>query len=299
VQDIAPEGLSAAPRDLTAAGGRLYFVADDGLTGPELWALPFGNAATECRPSSTRLCLGGRYQVEVAWKDFQRNHGAGNAVALTPDTGYFWFFDPSNVEVIVKVLDGRGLNGHEWVFYGALSNVEYTLTVTDLQPRLTRRYFNPSGTFASVGDTQAFGPLGAFSTAPLTTTQSAPALVEERSDPAAATGTCQPGPQRLCLNGSRFAVEVAWKDFQGHTGKGQAVPLTGDTGYFWFFDAANVELVTKALDGTALNGKYWFFYGALSNVEYKITVTDTVTGMAKTYTNPAGRFASVGDTGAF
>ncbi|HEX7184751.1 MAG TPA: hypothetical protein VF756_29655, partial [Thermoanaerobaculia bacterium] len=79
----------------------------------------------------------------------------------------------------------------------------------------------------------------------------------------------------------------------------KAVGLTADTGYFWFFDDANVELVTKVLDGRAGNGKYWFFYGALSNVEYTVTVTDTQTGRIKTYTNPRGRFASVGDTQAF
>jgi ELWxxDGT repeat protein len=292
VQDIAPLASSSAPADLTVAGDRLYFTADDSLTGRELWALPLAGA-TGCQPSPTHLCLGnGRFQAEIAWRDFQGNTGTGTAVPLTGDTGYFWFFDPANVEAVVKVLDGRGLNGHQWVFYGALSNVEYTLTVTDTQTGLTRRYFNPSGVFASVGDTQGFGPLGAFSTAP------APPLAEERPDPAAA-GTCQAGAQRLCLNHNRFAVEVTWKDFQGHTGQGQAVPLSGDTGYFWFFDAANVELVTKALDGTALNGKFWFFYGALSNVEYKITVTDTVTGKMKTYVNPSGHFGSVGDTAAF
>ena len=29
--------------------------------------------------------------------------GSGQAVRLTPDTGYFTFFDPANVEVVVKV----------------------------------------------------------------------------------------------------------------------------------------------------------------------------------------------------
>ena len=77
------------------------------------------------------------------------------------------------------------------------------------------------------------------------------------------------------------------------------MPLTGDTGTFWFFDAANVELVLKVLDGTHVNGRHWVFYGALSNVEYTITVTDTSTGAVKTYHNPAGRFASAGDTQAF
>ena len=80
---------------------------------------------------------------------------------------------------------------------------------------------------------------------------------------------------------------------------GFAEPLTSDTGYFWFFDDANVELVIKALDGTAWNGHYWIFYGALSNVEYTITVTDTVTETTRVYFNPSGRFASVGDDTAF
>ena len=48
-----------------------------------------------------------------------------------------------------------------------------------------------------------------------------------------------------------------------------------------------------------MNGKFWVFYGALSNVEYTLRVTDTATGKVKTYTNPAGRFASAGDSDAF
>ena len=72
------------------------------------------------------------------------------------DTGYFWFFDSANVELVIKVLDGRGINGHYWVFYGALSNVGYTVTVTDTQTGTVRSYENPSGTLASSADTSAF-----------------------------------------------------------------------------------------------------------------------------------------------
>ncbi len=77
-------------------------------------------------------------------------------MGLTPDTGYFWFFDDDNVEVMLKVLDGRGINGKFWVFYGALSDVEYSLTVTDTQTGRVKTYANPQGRFASVGDTAAF-----------------------------------------------------------------------------------------------------------------------------------------------
>ena len=295
VHDLNPYADSSLPEQLTAAGDRLYFTADDGLYGRELWTLPLA-AGPACQPTATRLCLNnGRFAVEAVWKDFQGNRGRGQAVALTADTGYFWFFSPSNVEAVLKVLDGRGLNDHFWVFYGALSSVEYHLTVTDTQTGATRRYFNPPGQLASVGDTNGFGPLGAFSKtvpglAPLT-------LVDSRVAPAA--GLCEPTPERLCLNGGRFAVEASWKDFQGKTGTGKAVNLTGDTGWFWFFDAANLEVMIKVLDGTALNGKHWVFYGALSSVEYTLKVTDTVTGKQNTYRNPGGQFASVADTGAF
>ncbi len=112
-------------------------------------------------------------------------------------------------------------------------------------------------------------------------------------------GVCNAGGTTLCLNDGRFRVEVAWEDFAGATGSGQAVPLTDDTGYFWFFDDANIELMVKVLDGRPLNGHFWVFYGALTNVEYTITVTDTETGLVNTYYNPSGQFGSEGDTSAF
>ena len=83
-------------------------------------------------------------------------------------------------------------------------------------------------------------------------------------------------------------------------GDGKAVPLAGgDTGYFWFFGADNVEVVLKVLDGRPVNGKFWVFYGALSSVEYTLTVTDTETGAVKTYRNPPGGSGNIADTGAF
>jgi hypothetical protein len=70
------------------------------------------------------------------------------------------------------------------------------------------------------------------------------------------------------------------------------------TGAFWFFDPANLELLVKVIDGRALTGHFWFFYGALSNVEYWVTVTDTATGASKRYHNPPGDICGVGDTAA-
>ena len=175
--------------------------------------------------------------------------------------------------------------------------------MTDSQTGLAHRYVNPSGTLASVADVNAFGPLGASEASATSVTSvaipSPVALMSQRIVPAAAKAACAPSSTRLCLNGNRYAVEIAWKDFSGHTGMGQAVPLSGDTGWFWFFSSTNVEVILKVLDGTAVNGHHWVFYGALSNVEYTVTVTDTQTGKINTYKNLSGQLASIADTGAF
>src|SRR4029077_3807195 len=87
----------------------------------------------------------------------------------------------------------------------------------------------------------------------------------------------------LCLANDRFHVAVHWELPTGESGEGHPVALSGDTGYFWFFNPANVELIVKVLDGRALNNRFWVFYGALSNVKYTLTVTDTVTSGVKVY----------------
>jgi hypothetical protein len=104
------------------------------------------------------LCLrDGRFRVEVTWRvPATGQSGTGNPIPRTGDTGVFWFFDPANYELLVKVLDGRGTNGHFWVFYGSLTDVEFDLTITDTQTGKQRTYHNPAGTMASRSDTEAF-----------------------------------------------------------------------------------------------------------------------------------------------
>ena len=293
VTDLWPGPTGSLPTAGAVAGGHLVFGAGDDVVGHEPRSLDL-DAPRTCQPSTTALCLSaGRFRVTAEWKDFDGNRGVGTAVPLTPDTGHFWFFGPENVEAVIKVLDGHALNGHDWVFYGALSNVEYSLTVTEVATGAVRRYFNPSGRFASVGDTQAFGPRAG--SAPTPSNPVPPKVTVTTGD----TSPCVPAPIRLCLNGGRFAVEATWKDFDGNTGAGRAVGLTGDTGHFWFFADSNVEVVLKVLDGRPVNGRFWVFYGALSSVEYTLTVRDTATGTVRVYRNGSGHMASVGDTAAF
>jgi len=114
-----------------------------------------------------------------------------------------------------------------------------------------------------------------------------------------ATRSCAAASGELCLGG-RFRVAVRFTDPRDRQdGTGQAIPLTGDTGAFWFFDPSNAELIVKVLDGRAVNGRFWVYAGALSDVAYTVTVTDTATGKVKTYRNAAHQLASRADTSAF
>jgi len=114
-------------------------------------------------------------------------------------------------------------------------------------------------------------------------------------------GSCIASDTNLCLFSQRFKVEVDWKNQHNanETGFGHALAGTDETGYFWFFSSTNTELVVKVLDGRAVNGKFWVFYGGLTDVEYEITVTDTVTGAVKSYLKPVGDLTGGADTSAF
>jgi hypothetical protein len=107
------------------------------------------------------------------------------------------------------------------------------------------------------------------------------------------------GDTALHINGNRFTVEVEWSTSSGSSGHGIAVPLTSDSGYFWFFGDANVELLVKVLDGRGTNGHFWFFWGAMTDVQYTITVTDTEAGVAKQYQGIQGMQQSGNDVNAF
>ncbi len=113
-------------------------------------------------------------------------------------------------------------------------------------------------------------------------------------------GACVPSDTSACLAGGRFRVEARFTTPQGGTGMARVVVDTADSARFWFFDADNTELVVKALDGCALNGRYWVFASGLTDVEVVLEVTDTETGRTRSYFNRQGRaFLPVQDTGAF
>jgi hypothetical protein len=270
-------------------------------------------------PDDRTLCLlDGRFEVTARWHN-QRNGEQGPANVYTPfsgdRTGMFWFFRPDNVELVTKSLDATNPevfpNPAFWFFYGGLSDVEYWITVTDTgdPERPTVEYHNDPGVICGVPDTGAFpvdpdipapvvaggAPLGAAGIAGGDGMFDVSAIAA-----GGASGTCAPTGDNLCLLGGRFSVEVEWHDHHNGTdGVGHPVAGTDRTGYFWFFNADNIELVAKMVDGGVVNGHFWVLWGALSDVEYTIRVTDTVTQEQREYHNPPGSFCGGAAANAF
>jgi len=110
-----------------------------------------------CLDGPQTLCLSGRFVAEASWQTPEGASGVGRARPLTADTGTFSFFDPANVELVVKVLDGCGVNGRRWVFAAGLTNLAADLWITDTASGATRHYANPQGTsFSPIQDVTAF-----------------------------------------------------------------------------------------------------------------------------------------------
>ena len=246
---------------------------------------------------------GGRFALSAEWRDHDGRRGVGQPLPFSQQSGRFWFFGPGNVELLAKVLDGSAVNDRAWVFRGALSDVEYWLTVTDRATGAVRRYHNPPRTFCGGADAAAFpwqAPSPALSLASAATAGSS--LRSAWPGGALSFGaasSCVGAPATLCLGSGRFQVRAEWRSHDGATGAAEVASVDGDSGAFWFFDPGNLELAVKVLDGRPVNGRFWVFFGALSDVEYWVTVTDTATGAERQYHNAAGTLCGQGDVEAF
>ncbi|MEO8504149.1 MAG: Calx-beta domain-containing protein [Acidobacteriota bacterium] len=114
-----------------------------------------------CVADAVTLCLGsgGRFQARINWTT-AADLGPGSVIPLpaNPDSGLFYFFAPSNIEALLKVLNActQGTPRY-WVFFAATTNVEFVLRVTDTTSGKQRWYFNPLNQAAApVQDTNAF-----------------------------------------------------------------------------------------------------------------------------------------------
>ncbi len=248
----------------------------------------YGSASTSqtCKANSTTLCLQkNRFRVEATFQNqFDGTGGAARAIKSTDVAGFFYFYDKSNFELMIKMLDFGDVVK---VFYGQLTNLRFTITVTDTRTGQVKSYQNTAGDCGGIDQT-------AFSHALVAPAGQTAAAARSLT---AAAATCKTGTNTLCFLGGRFKAEVDWRNqFNGTSGRGRAIRSSDVTGLVYFTDSSNIELVVKMLD---FGGPVKLFYGALSDLEYTLHVTEMATGETKDYFNPAGKFCGGIDDHAF
>lgn len=92
----------------------------------------------------------GRFLASVTWNvSGQDESGFAVPADGTADSGLFWFFQPSNWELMVKVLDGCAVNQYYWVIGAAATDVKFTLRIVDvLSGSNAWTYTSPGGRLA-------------------------------------------------------------------------------------------------------------------------------------------------------
>jgi hypothetical protein len=112
--------------------------------------------------TATTHCLLNRFSVSARWRTNPlpgtlTDGQAQVAGCANSGSGLFQFFSPINWEIMVKALDGCGLNSNYWIFSAATTNVFYRMEVFDVVGGEQKIYFNYPGPPApAVTDVNAF-----------------------------------------------------------------------------------------------------------------------------------------------
>lgn len=262
--------------------------------------------ALPCEADATSLCLGegGRFRVRAFHRTAIGLEGPSRAVPLTTDSGGFWFFSPDNFELLVKALDGCEINGNFWIYAAGLTDVEVDLIVTDSWTGTVQVYRNElGGAYVPVQRVSDFATCDAPppTGAPLGSSRvsAAPSPLVAAATADEATGECVDSETQLCLTSERFLVTAEWEAPAWGSGSGHALPWGSDSGLFWFFDPANLDLAVKVLDGCGVNDRFWVYAAGLTNVRVRLRVEDMATGAVWVHENPLGtEFPAVLDSSA-
>lgn len=119
-----------------------------------------------CVSTPTTVCLlGDRFRVTINYINPFSNPPNQPGTFLTarllpgaqnPDVALFGFGSALAVEVVVRIQDARPFAPRFDVYYGGLTDVGYTVTVSDMQTGVTRQYNNIVGTVGGGADRTSF-----------------------------------------------------------------------------------------------------------------------------------------------
>lgn len=274
-------------------------------------------AAGACVPSDTTVCLlNDRFRVRVDYINAFANPPAPGAfkgaklVAGTqnPDTATFGISGPLAIEVVVRIGDTRPFGAQRFdVYYGGMTDLEYTVTVQDMQTGTTRLYRNPPGKVGAGVDRSSFpadgGPTAIYDLVNSTSATRTPIVGSP-----IAPRLCVPGANTVCLVDGRFEVKIDYLNqfanppAPGSMLGGKLLPglQNPDTATYGFGSAQAIESVVRIQDTRPFGlTRFDVYVGGMSDVEYTVTVTDTVKGTVRQYRNPPGAVGGIVDRGSF
>ncbi len=114
--------------------------------------------------------------------------------------------------------------------------------------------------------------------------------------------TCVEDAYTMCLGSGRYKVTSSWQNQYSHDTVRtplQKTTFTDVVGSFWMDSGAYQYFVSVNPATSGLNGYTWVAINTFSGVEFWIDVTDTVTGLHKTYHNPPENKTLVEDRSFF
>ncbi|MFI5180851.1 MAG: PA domain-containing protein [Thermoanaerobaculia bacterium] len=251
-------------------------------------------------PPPALMLSSSRVQVTVAWVNpYSGQGGAAFRLAEDDQYGFFYYTDPNNPEVFVKVLDFG--TGSALCFVGGLTDFYYKVTfkmartgqtivfekpayqyigyVNNIDLKFAGAPGMPAASAAAPGGMTFVGAMsmGEPSAATVPSTAEAVAVPAGRALVAA--------PQHLEFSTGRVSATVDWRNpYSGETGTAYGTPTADQYGFFYYTDPTNPEVFIKVLDfgsGSAL-----VFVGGLTDFYYKVTFTVLRTGQTLVFEKP-------------
>jgi hypothetical protein len=130
------------------------------LTGAGVGFLSFPIGPPCSASTVSALCLQGRFLITTTFRTATApgpSDGSGHVVVAGANSGIFWFFSSDNWEVMVKAINGCGLNNRYWIYSAATTDRFYRMEVFDTLHPTSKIYFNYAGPPApAVTDSSAF-----------------------------------------------------------------------------------------------------------------------------------------------
>jgi photosystem II stability/assembly factor-like uncharacterized protein len=274
------------------------------------WAV--GDGGTILKSDFQQLLLSdNRVRATVSWRSqYTGQTGIAYGLPQKNEFGFFYFTDPNNPEVFVKVLD-FGAASPYLVFFAGLTDYEYTVTFTVISTGKSVSFHKQPGSYAGGADNKSL-PHDMYSPQPPLefgylekslddsrqwrietldrTEMEKLASPEEAPVPLA-------DAQSLALSQGRVSVVVEWRSqYNGQTGIAYALPQKDEFGFFYFTDPNNPEVFAKVLDFGA-DRPYLVFYAGLTDYEYSVTFTVLRTGQWLRAHKSPGSFDGGADNG--